>query len=79
MSELFMELSDQEQELVSGGGQLTSIYDHLGTDFYKENSVVSLEVLQTSGANGSANVQRFGQAFQEIDTGAFKLFEASFD
>jgi len=78
-SELLIELSDEQQELVSGGGQLTDLYDSLGTDFSRENSQVMLEVGQTSGPNGSTNVQSFGQAFQEIDTSAYKDFYASFD
>ena len=74
-----MELSDQQQELVSGGGQLTNLTDDLYTNFYKENSYVTLDVLQTSGPNGSANVQSFSQNFQEIDTEAYKYFDADFD
>jgi len=78
-SELFMELSETQQELVSGGGQLYSLSDDLWTTFHQENSVVALGVLQTSGPNGSANVQTFGQVFQDIDTSAYKYFDAYFN
>jgi len=78
-SELLIELSDEQQELVSGGGQLTDLSDSLGTNFSKENSLVQLEVGQTSGLNGSTNIQSFGQAFQEIDTSASKRLSAIFD
>jgi len=78
-STLFLELSDEQQELVSGGGQLIDLSDSLGTDFSKENSLVQLEVGQTSGPNGSTNIQSFGQAFQKIDTSAYKDLSAMFE
>jgi len=77
-SELFMELSETQQELVSGGGQLSYLSDYLGTDFYQENSIVNLEVVQSSGPNGSVNAQSFSQNFQEIYTSADKYFDAYF-
>jgi len=78
-SELLIELSDEQQELVSGGGQLTDLYDSLGTDFSRENSQVMLEVSQGSGPNGSYNLQSFRQDFTRTETSAYKDFYASFD
>lgn len=78
-SQLFVELSEQQQELVSGGGQLTDLDDYLNTYFKAEKSVVNFEVAQTSGPDGSQNLQKLSQDFTSVDTAATKDLFAAFD
>jgi hypothetical protein len=78
-AQLFVELSEEQQELVAGGGQLTDLDDYLDTYFKAENSVVDFQAMLESGPDGSTVMQDFSQDFTAIDTGAKKDFSASFD
>lgn len=78
-STLFTELSENQQELVAGGGQLTDLYDELYSRFQRENSIVMFEAEQVSGPNGSTTTQAFMQDFEYIFTDAYKDFYAEFD
>jgi hypothetical protein len=78
-SQLFVELSESQQELVSGGGQLTDLDDYLDTYFKAEKSLVDFQVAQKSGPDGSEILQDFSQDFTAVDTGAIKDFNAIFD
>jgi hypothetical protein len=77
-SQLFADLSQAQQEQVSGGGQLIDLDDQLDTYFTAEKSLVGLKVGQTSGPEGSEIMQAFSQDFTAIDTGAEKDFFATF-
>jgi hypothetical protein len=77
-SQLFVDLSKEQQEQVSGGGQLIDLDDKLNTYFEAEKSLVGLKVGQSSGPEGSTIMQEFTQDFTQIDTGADKDFAAIF-
>lgn len=76
-SELLVELSDEQQQVVTGGNLLggtpiKKIDDTLAT-FYKTNTaVLDLNVAQASTSGGSTNLQRFAIADLKIDTAAHK-------
>ena len=74
-SELFVELSDEQQQLVAGG-QL-NISDVLGTYYTQDQSGTVLTTLQASGPGGSANVQNFATVSNLINTGASRDFNVS--
>ena len=71
--ELFVELSDEQQQLVAGGA---SLIDSLGTYFKQKQTATALSVTQLSGPGGSYNVQNFATASNLIKTGAHKNFIA---
>jgi hypothetical protein len=71
---LFIELNDGQQELVSGGGQLLDFDEDVLTSY--KASLTKYGSMQSSGPNGSTNVQYLTNAF--IDTNVSKEFEASF-
>ncbi len=73
-SELFVELSDEQQQLVAGG-QL-NISDVLGTFYTQDQSGIVLTTAQASGPGGSANIQNFGTVSRSINTGADRDFTA---
>ncbi len=74
-SELFVELSNEQQQLVAGG-QL-NISDVLGTFYTQDQSATTLATVQASGPGGSANVQNFGTVSSLINTGADRDFTVS--
>ena len=76
-AELFVELSEEQQQLVSGGGGSGDVLkDKLATYFKANETVTNLEVAQDSGPKGSTNLQSFQHDTANINTAAFKDFFA---
>lgn len=74
-SELIVELSDEQQQIVTGGSYGgDKIEDYLETYYKQHDQATLLEVTQVSGPYGSANVQKFANVSKEIDTAAYKDF-----
>lgn len=75
--ELLVDLSDEQQQLVTGGGSVgDQLRDKLMT-YYKANyTITDLEVAQQSGPNGSTNLQAFKHDTIDISTAAMKELEA---
>lgn len=71
MSELFTELSDQQQELVAGGS-ITLINANL-TSFNSNTEVLGAAGGAASGPGGSAAVGEIAGANQEIHTTALNF------
>ncbi|WP_299406631.1 CTB family bacteriocin [Acaryochloris sp. IP29b_bin.148] len=71
MSELFTELSDQQQELVAGGAITTLNLN--ATTFYSDTELLGSNGVAASGPGGSAAAGNIAGANQEIDTSAFSL------
>ncbi|NJM66807.1 MAG: hypothetical protein HC851_14665 [Acaryochloris sp. RU_4_1] len=71
MSELFTELSDDQQELVAGGA--VTILDIKATSFNSNTELLGSANAALSGPGGSATVGKIAGANQEIDTKAFSL------
>jgi hypothetical protein len=71
MSELFTELSDDQQELVAGGA--VAILDIKATSFYSNTELLGSASAAGSGPGGSATAGHIAGANQEIDTNAFSL------
>jgi hypothetical protein len=70
--DLFVELSDEQQQLVAGGTSIGELQDKLAT-FYKTNTFgIQLDVVQASTPQGSFNQQNFTTEVLNINTGAFK-------
>ena len=69
MSELFTELSDQQQELVAGGA--VSLLNINYTDFHSDTELLGATGAAVSGPGGSAAAGNITGANQEIDTSAF--------
>jgi len=67
-TELFVELSDDQQEIISGG---IGLYDYLGTYFSQE--ALAFSATAASGPGGSAVNQTVLAV--DIETSAFKGFE----
>ncbi|WP_299413922.1 CTB family bacteriocin [Acaryochloris sp. IP29b_bin.148] len=68
MSELFTELSDQQQELVAGGA-ITTL--NLNATSFKSNTELLTSVgAATSGPGGSASFGAIDAANQEVETNA---------
>ncbi|WP_299414733.1 CTB family bacteriocin [Acaryochloris sp. IP29b_bin.148] len=68
MSELFTELSDQQQELVAGGAVTTLNINE--TSFYSNTELLSSVGGATSGPGGSASFGAINAANQEVYTDA---------
>jgi hypothetical protein len=80
-TELFVELTEEQAQVVTGGSYggypgLDYIDDHLNTYFKQKDQATILEVTQASGPKGSANVQKFANVSKTIDTAAYKDFTA---
>ncbi len=73
--ELFMDLSDEQQELVSGGGQLTDLFETDFTAFEFQN--VDFQKNIESGPNGSSIQKSLETNF--INTYAYEDLELGFD
>jgi DNA uptake protein ComE-like DNA-binding protein len=70
--DLFVELSDEQQQLVAGGVSIGELQDTLST-YYKTNAfAVGLNVAQASTPQGSFNQQNFTTEVLNINTAAFK-------
>jgi len=76
-SGLFVELSDEQQQLVTGGSSSgDELRDTLAT-YYKTNlAMTNLQVAQHSGPEGSTNLQQFQHDTANINTAAYKDFFA---
>ena len=68
MSELFTEISDQQQELVTGGAITTLNLN--ATNFSSNTELLGATGLAASGPGGSAAAGDIAGANQEIDTSA---------
>ncbi|NHC38309.1 CTB family bacteriocin [Scytonema millei] len=80
-TELFVELSDEQQQLVAGGSYWggygdNSIYDALGTSLKETQSVQHLKVGIASTRQGSYVEQDYLNANHKFETDAFKYFTA---
>ncbi|PSB41477.1 hypothetical protein C7B80_30595 [Cyanosarcina cf. burmensis CCALA 770] len=80
-TELFVELSDEQQQLVAGGYSWdsygdNSIYDALGTSLKENKSVQHLKVGIASTRDGSYVEQDYLNANHKFETDAFKYFTA---
>jgi hypothetical protein len=72
---LFLELSEEQQELISGGGQLYELDEYDYTDF--EYQTVKLDKVIGSGPKGSFIEKSFNTNF--IFTSAEEYLSAYFD
>jgi len=77
MSELFTELSDQQQELVAGGAIQTLNIN--ATSFKSDTELLSSYGAGVSGPGGSAALGGIDAANQEVDTKAFSLQAGAVD
>ena len=71
MSELFTELSDQQQELVAGGA--VALLNVNATQFSSDTELLGAAGAAASGPGGSTAIGTIDGANQEIDTSAFDL------
>ena len=71
MSELFTELSDQQQELVAGGAITTLNIN--ATSFKSDTELLNAAGFGASGPGGSAAAGNIAGANQEIDTNALSV------
>ena len=71
MSELFTELSDQQQELVAGG--TVTIADLNATYFSSNTELLGATGTAVSGPGGSAAAGNITGASQHLDTSAFNF------
>jgi hypothetical protein len=78
-SELFVELTEEQSQVVTGGsyggGYGDQIKDYLSTYYNQHDKATLLEVTQVSGPGGSANVQKFANIDKSVKTGANKYFD----
>ncbi|MBF2006974.1 MAG: CTB family bacteriocin [Chlorogloeopsis fritschii C42_A2020_084] len=72
---LFVELSDKQQELISGGGQLLNLDEFDYTDFEYQN--VNLNKTIASGINGSFITKELSTNF--VFTSAYEDLMLDFD
>lgn len=71
MSELFTELSDQQQELVAGG--YVTLLNVNATNFYSNTEILGAAGAAGSTPGGSVAVGEIAGANQEIDTKALSV------
>ncbi|WP_299407697.1 CTB family bacteriocin [Acaryochloris sp. IP29b_bin.148] len=71
MSELFTELSDQQQELVAGGAITTLNIN--ATSFYSDTELLGSTGIAASGPGGSAAAGHIAGANQEVYTDALSV------
>ena len=71
MSELFTELSDQQQELVAGGA--VTLANLNSTSFYSNTELLGAGGAAFSNPNGAASAGQVSGANQEIFTNAFSF------
>ncbi|MBW4554258.1 MAG: CTB family bacteriocin [Aphanocapsa sp. GSE-SYN-MK-11-07L] len=72
---LFIELNDGQQEIVSGGGQLIDFDEGVFTEYLASETGYASK--QSAGPDGATNVQMLDNEF--INTYVDKAFSASFD
>ena len=70
-AELFVELSNEQEEVVSGG---VSAFDVLATDFSQVQKLFQFSAAAASGPGGSLVTQDVAALTNAIDTSAFKNF-----
>ena len=76
-SELFLDLSEEQQQVVTGGSSTgDTLRDKLATYYKANNSITNLDVAQQSGPEGSTNLQSFKHDTFDISTAAYKDFFA---
>ncbi|OWY68519.1 hypothetical protein B7486_25325 [cyanobacterium TDX16] len=76
-SGLFLDLSDEQQQVVAGGGSTgDALRDKLATYYKANKSLTNLDVAQQSGPEGSTNLQSFKHDTLDISTAAYKDFFA---
>lgn len=75
-SELLTELSDEQQEIVSGGIDLT---DFISTDYDALKESLAFAAKADSGPGGSSVTQVVAAEKLDIDTSAAKSFSLDFD
>jgi hypothetical protein len=75
-SELFVELSNEQEEVVSGG---INLVDLINTSFSSRKQSLIFGTNAQSGPNGSSVSQLLMAENTEIDTSASKSFTLSFD
>ena len=75
-SELFVELSDEQQETVSGG---ISASDLIKTAFKFDTQSLGFGASAKSGPNGSEITQLVTAEKSSIDTSSFKDFQINLD
>lgn len=71
MSELFTELSDQQQELVAGGA--VALLNINATTFKSDTELLGANGAAASGPGGSVAYGNIAGANQEIDTSALNF------
>lgn len=72
-NELFIELTEEQAQVVTGGsGYPDIIKDDLSTYFKQNDTATLLQVDQVSGPKGSVNMQKFANIDHSIDTAAHK-------
>jgi hypothetical protein len=70
-AELFVELSNEQEEVISGG---VNAFDALGTDFLQKQEALRLNFASASGPGGSLVTQNVVATTNVIDTSSFKDF-----
>ena len=71
--ELLVELSEDQQQLVAGGGGSGDVLkDKLATYFKANETITNLEVAQESTPKGSTNLQSFKHDTVNVNTAAYK-------
>lgn len=72
----FVDLLDEQQQLVTGGSGGDSISDLLKTHYKADFAITDLQVAQKSGPEGSMNMQAFKHDTISLDTAALKYLKA---
>lgn len=75
-SELFTELSDEQQEIISGGINMS---DLINTNFFGKQEALAFQAGVQSGPGGSTVSQQVAANLTNIDTSAAKNFTLNFD
>jgi hypothetical protein len=66
-NELFIDITEEQQQIVAGGG----FFDKVKTDFFSDKAALSVKI--ASGEEGSYIDQEF--MFKKVDTSASKYLE----
>jgi hypothetical protein len=74
-SELFVDLSDEQSEMINAAGQLRNLYEDFGTDFEAAHTINKTAI--ASGPDGSSVMEVFETA--NVDTYADKYINAVFE
>lgn len=72
-SKLLVDLPEEQQQLVSGGGGYGDVIkDKLSTHFKTDATITEVDVAQVSTPEGSKNLQKFKHDTINVDTAAYK-------